>query len=431
MMVIRFGALSLLAVHLVLFAGPELAAQSPPSGQGAAAMLEKLRRLPTIASVLHTTAHPDDEHGGLLTSLSRGQGVRVSLLTLTRGESGDNAIGSELFDALGLIRTDELLQADRFYGVDHQYFTTVVDYGFSKRLDEALEKWGHDAVLRDVVRVFREDRPLVVISRFQGSERDGHGNHQAAGVITAEAFKAAGDAAMFPDQLRDGLRPWQPLKLYVGGVRESEDWTITVDTGRYDPVLGESYQNVARLGLAYQRSQNGGVIGLVPGPSISYYRRVACLVDAPAKESSFFDGIDLDDSGIYRALRKEPSSQRLPFCWRALPIRIDAAVHCLQRGGSVGVGSFARASPCRDTRRGIDGSGEDVRFIMRGRKRRSSKDTIEAGAGCPAHGRRAAVRSLCAWRSPRDDGSSRPGTGVRRSRLIYHSGFRARFPEYD
>src|SRR5262247_4259272 len=139
---------------------------------GAAGTWQRLLKLQTTASVMHTTAHPDDEHGGTLAQLSRGRGARVSLLTLTRGESGDNAIGPELFDAVGLIRTEELLMADRYYGVDRQYFTTAVDYGFSKRLEEALVKWGRENVLRDVVRVIRMERPLVVIARFQGNERD-------------------------------------------------------------------------------------------------------------------------------------------------------------------------------------------------------------------------------------------------------------------
>ena len=230
----------------------------PAQDEGASGAWQKLLKLQTTASAMHTTAHPDDEHGAVLAMLSRGQGARVSLLTLTRGESGDNAIGSELFDAVGLIRTEELLVADRYYGVDQQYFATVVDYGFSKRLDETLEKWGRENVLRDVVHVIRMERPFVLIARFQGNQRDGHGNHQAAGLITQDAFKAAGDPLMFPEQLAGGLRPWQPLKLYMGGVRENEDWTIRVDTGEYDPVLGDSYQTFARLGLSFQRSQNGG-----------------------------------------------------------------------------------------------------------------------------------------------------------------------------
>ena len=256
----------ILAAALVCLAGIGGRAQRPAQDQGAAGTWQKIRKLQTTASAMHTTAHPDDEQGGMLALLSRGQGARVSLLTLTRGESGDNAIGPELFDALGLIRTEELLVADRYYGVDNQYFTSVADYGFSKRLDEALEKWGREYVLRDVVRIIRMDRPMVVISRFQGNPRDGHGNHEAAGVLTQEAFRMAGDPMAFPEQLKAGLRPWQPLKLYMGGVRENEDWNLRIDTGVYDPALGESYQTFARLGLSFQRSQNSGRFSGQAGP---------------------------------------------------------------------------------------------------------------------------------------------------------------------
>src|SRR5829696_9891285 len=211
-----------------------LSAREPlPQDRGATGTWQKLLKLQTIASVMHTTAHPDDEHGGLLAMLSRGQGARVSLLTLNRGEAGDNAIGPELFDPLGLIRTEELLRAGQYYGVDAQYFTTVVDYGFSKRLEEALVKWGRENVLRDVVRVVRLERPLVLVARFQGNERDGHGNHQTAGLMTQEAFRAAADPAVFPDQIAAGLRPWQPLKVYIGGMRENEEWNLRVNPAVY------------------------------------------------------------------------------------------------------------------------------------------------------------------------------------------------------
>jgi LmbE family N-acetylglucosaminyl deacetylase len=293
-----------IGLAIAVFSGLAAQAHQLPFDAGAAGAWQKILKLQTTASVMHTTAHPDDEHGGLLVMLSRGHGARLALLTLTRGESGDNAIGPELFDGLGLIRTEELAIAGRYYGIDRQYFTTVADYGYSKRLDEALDKWGKENVLRDVVRAIRIDRPLVLISRFQGNPRDGHGNHEAAGLITQEAFKAAADPKMFPEQIAEGLRPWQPLKLYMGGVRENEDWTIRVDTGTYDPVLGDSYQNVARQGLSYQRSQNSGNVGARPGPSIAYYKRLQSLVDAPAKETSFFDGIDTTIPGMYGALRK-------------------------------------------------------------------------------------------------------------------------------
>ena len=217
---------------------------------------------------MHTTAHPDDEHGGMLALASRGMGARVSLLTLNRGESGDNALGPQLFDGLGLIRTEELAVADRYYGVDRQYFTSVVDYGFSKRLEEAFDKWGRENVLRDVVRIIRTERPLVIVSRFQGNQRDGHGNHQTAGLLTQQAFEAAANPAMFPEQIKAGLRPWQAKKLYIGGMREDEDWTVRVDTGQYSPWLGDSFDNFARTGLSFQRSQNSGRLTLTSGPEL-------------------------------------------------------------------------------------------------------------------------------------------------------------------
>jgi LmbE family N-acetylglucosaminyl deacetylase len=302
-------------------------ANSEPLAQdhGAAGTWQRLLKLQTIASAMHTTAHPDDEHGGMLAQLSRGQGVRVSLLTLNRGESGDNAIGPELFDAVGLIRTEELLIAGRYYGLDRQYFTTAIDYGFSKRLEEALVKWGRENVLRDMVRVIRIDRPLVLISRFQGNPRDGHGNHEAAGILTQEAYRVAGDPAVFPEQIRDGLRPWQPLKLYMGGVRETEDWTLRVDTGEYSPWLGESYQAFARLGLAFQRSQNGGRVGPQSGPSISYYKRLDARVNAPARERSFFDGIDTSILGLFAVIRR-PAPAGAAASLSAIDASVRAAV---------------------------------------------------------------------------------------------------------
>jgi LmbE family N-acetylglucosaminyl deacetylase len=279
-------------------------AQMPVQDDGVAGVWQRLGKLQTTASVMHTTAHPDDEHGGVLAWLSRGQGARVSLMTLTRGESGDNAIGSELFDALGLVRTEELALAGRYYGVDQQYYGTVVDYGFSKRLDETLEKWGRERALADLVRVIRIERPLVIVSRFQGSARDGHGNHSAAGLLSREAFTKAGDPAAFPDQIAGGLRPWQPLKLYMGGVREQEDWTLRVDAGIFDPVQGDSYAALARLGLGFQRSQNGGRVGSQPGPAFWYYKRLESKVTAPDREQSFFDGIDTTIPGVYRTLQR-------------------------------------------------------------------------------------------------------------------------------
>ena len=267
-----------------------------PVDQGAAGAYQKIRKLQTIASLLHTTAHPDDEHSGMLTWASRGLGARTMLATLNRGEAGDNAIGSELFDALGLIRTDELARAGQYYGLDAQYFTLVADYGYSKRLDEAFTEWDREALLRDLVRIIRHARPLVVVSRWQGSSRDGHGQHQAAGAITPPAVEAAADPARFPELAREGLRPWRVRKLYLGGARENETWHVRVDPGAYDPVVGESYQNLGRLGLSLQRSQTSGRLVTTTGPAPLYYTRAGAPADA-GREPGLFDGIDTSLSG--------------------------------------------------------------------------------------------------------------------------------------
>src|SRR5580704_7364983 len=153
-----------------------------PANSGAAAVWQSLKKLHTRASLIMITAHPDDEDGGMLTYESRLQGARVALLTLNRGEGGANVMSSDYFDALGLVRTEELLAADRYYGVD-QYWTRVVDYGFSKTKAESIAKWTHDRVLADVVRVVRMTRPLVETSVFVGGPTDGHGNHQTAGAM--------------------------------------------------------------------------------------------------------------------------------------------------------------------------------------------------------------------------------------------------------
>ena len=370
-------AVTLLCLALAAAGGR---AQIPAQDEGASGAWQRLLKLQTTASAMHTTAHPDDEHGAVLAMLSRGQGARVSLLTLTRGESGDNAIGSELFDAVALLRTEELLVADRYYGVDQQYFATVVDYGFSKRLDETLEKWGRENVLRDLVHVIRIERPFVLIARFQGNQRDGHGNHQAAGLITRDAFKAAGDSQMFPEQLSAGLRPWQPLKLYIGGVRENEDWTIRVDTGAYDPVLGDSYQTFARLGLSFQRSQNSGRFSPQPGPAVSYYQRLQPVVDAPAKDSSFFDGIDTTLPGMYRALRKTP-----PESAEALLTAIDREVKTAVQAfrwtdPSAAVPALARALRATRTATTTLGTDPDVARLLT-LKERQIADAIHAALG--------------------------------------------------
>jgi LmbE family N-acetylglucosaminyl deacetylase len=176
-----------------------------------------LRLQPALARLMQTTAHPDDEDGGMLTLESRGKGDTTLLMTLTRGEGGQNKVGSNLFDVLGVLRTLELTASDRYYGVE-QRFSRVADFGYSKDPEETFQKWGgHDIPLSDMVRVIRSFRPDVLIARFSGTERDGHGHHQASAMLTREAFRARLNPKRF-EQLREGLQPLQAKKLYVGNV---------------------------------------------------------------------------------------------------------------------------------------------------------------------------------------------------------------------
>ncbi len=263
-----------------------------------------LQRLQTTATVLHTVAHPDDENGALLTWLSRARGIRTGLYSTTRGEGGANLIGSELFDALGIVRTEEHLASVRYYGID-LFFSSAVDFGYSKRLDETLEKWDYEMLLEDMVRLIRLYRPDIIIARYQGNRQDGHGHHQASGVVTKEAFRVAGDANRFPEHLSEGLHAWQPKKLYISRSRwrRSNDTgdvpVLKIDTGEYNALLGLSYSQIARQGLSYQRSQGAGQTRASKGSSVSELRLVdTTLSEQPKSENTLFDGLDTTISGM-------------------------------------------------------------------------------------------------------------------------------------
>ncbi len=299
-----------------------------PFNQGTSALIQSLRKLRTRASLAMVTAHPDDEDGGMLTYESRGVGARTVLMTLSRGEGGQNVMSNDYFDALGEVRTQELLKAGRYYGVE-QYWSRVIDYGFSKTKEEALEKWGHDRVLSDVVRVIRMTRPLVVTSVFVGGPTDGHGHHQIAGVMAQEVFNAAGDPNVFPEQIKAGLLPWKPLKVYARmpfaittdkGMYDyatgkyvpvrfydyvNKKWiegplksNLEIPEGNYDPILGQSYVQISRAGLGFQKSQTGGIGPVLPGETNSGYHRFGSLVSVPDQEKTFYDGIDVTVMGI-------------------------------------------------------------------------------------------------------------------------------------
>lgn len=283
---------------------------------GTAGLTQALRRLQNTARLMQVVAHPDDEDGGMLTLESRGQGVTVTLMTLTRGEGGQNKVGSNLFDSLGVLRTLELTASDRYYGVE-QRFSRVADFGFSKTADETFQKWhGHDVALADIVRVVRTFRPDVLIARFSGTERDGHGHHQASAILTKEAFRAAADPTRFPEQIKEGLRPWQAKKLYVGNVCPffanacpDENYTVKLNTGKTDPALGTGYVQFAMEGLRHQLSQGAGGWKIDPGDRFTFYKLadsvLSPVADKKEHEQGFFDGIDTSLPGLASKLGTE------------------------------------------------------------------------------------------------------------------------------
>ena len=282
--------------------GPSPVDPLPPDA-GTAGLKQMLLRLQTTARLMQTTAHPDDEDGGMLTLESRGKGDTALLMTLTRGEGGQNKVGSNLFDVLGVLRTLELTASDRYYGVE-QRFSRVADFGYSKNPEETFQKWGgHDIPLSDMVRVIRTFRPDVLIARFSGTERDGHGHHQASAILTKEAFRAAADPNRFPEQIKEGLQPWQAKKLYVGNVCgfgastcAAENYTVRLNTGQVNPLLGMSYIQFAMAGLRHQLSQGAGGWTVEPGDRYTYYKLMDSVLpratDKDGHEKDFFDGID-------------------------------------------------------------------------------------------------------------------------------------------
>ena len=288
-----------LVLFLSLACGLAAAQEIPPPDRGSDALAQMFARLRSTARLLHTTAHPDDDDGSMLVYELRGQGTETVMLTLNRGEGGQNKFGAALLDELGILRTLELLEADRFYGVE-QRFTRVADFGYSKSSEESFEKWGgHDTALADMVRVIRTFRPDVIVSRFDGSGRDGHGNHQAAGILSREAFRAAADPSRFPEQIREGLLPWQAKKLYIGNVRGEEGATLKLNTGTFAPILGMSFAQFATEGLKHQMSQGVGGFYNPIGDIFRTYRLADTTLPQPAgEEKSFFDGIDTSLVGL-------------------------------------------------------------------------------------------------------------------------------------
>ena len=222
---------------------------------------------------MHTTAHPDDENNGLLVMLNRGQGYRTALATATRGNGGQNEIGPEIFEALGVLRTGELAALHRFDGAE-QYFTRAVDFGYSFSIDETFEKWGREEITADYVRLIRTIRPDVIITLPPTGTAGGQ-HHMASAVITRDAYKLAADPTKFPEQIKEGLRPWQPKKLYhlaafgFPGEPAPQGKVTRINTGVYDALLGKTYTEIGTEARSMHKCQGMAQLLALPAPTLS------------------------------------------------------------------------------------------------------------------------------------------------------------------
>src|SRR5437899_7624495 len=277
-----------IALAAILVSVP-LPAQRPFSGS--AEIEQSLHKLNELGTVLHIAAHPDDERTAVLAYFARGRYMRTAYLSLTRGEGGQNLIGSEQGAQLGLIRTQELLAARQIDGAE-QFFTRAIDFGFTRTPEETMQKWGHDRILGDVVWIVRKYRPDVIILGFSGTPRDGHGQHQTSAILGKEAFTAAADATKFPEQLKY-VQPWQARRLLQaagfggpagaaapgggrggrggrGGQQPPAPAAAApaapaapepfADTGAFNPILGYSYEELAVISRSMHHSQGTGAM---------------------------------------------------------------------------------------------------------------------------------------------------------------------------
>ena len=278
------------------FSNTLLQAQAPPSYTSSDILL-RLKKLNVLGSVLYIAAHPDDENTRLLGWLSNEKLVRTGYLSLTRGDGGQNLIGDEQGIELGLIRTQELLAARRVDDAE-QFFTSAFDFGYSKKTEEALDFWGKERILSDVVWVIRNFQPDVIITRFPPDNRAGHGQHSASTVLADEAFKVAADPKAFPEQLKNGVKPWQAKRIFwnsyrFGAVDYTNQHDFTIDLGAFNALLGKGYGEIAAESRSQHKSQGFGVAA-GRGEWLEYFS----FTDGSKSDRSLTEGVNLGWSRI-------------------------------------------------------------------------------------------------------------------------------------
>ena len=356
-----------------------------------------LRHLANTGILMQTTAHPDDENNALLVMMNRGLGYRTALATATRGNGGQNEIGPEIFEALGVLRTKELEAMHRFDGAE-QYFTRAVDFGFSFSIEETFEKWGRDDITSDYVRLMRMVRPDVIIALPPGGPGGGQ-HHQASSIISRDAFKLAGDASKYPDQLRDGVRPWRPKKFYVltgfglPADAPPQGHVARVSVAGYDSLLGKTYAEIGTEARSMHKCQGMAQLLSLPSPMSWTYQLVESTLPgqidngtALKDEASLFDGLDTSIAGLAKLAGARPPkdltdglaviARSVAAAQKAFDAETDAAALKPLFDGLFAVRVL------RQTLKSLpieDGAKDDIEFRLRQKEREFQQAILLAG----------------------------------------------------
>lgn len=328
---------------------------------------EALTPLKSIASQMTTGAHPDDERSSLLALLSRGHGVRVITITANRGEGGQNSIGLERYDALGVLRSHEMEEASRAFNVELYFLSEdfndpIYDWAFSKSAVETFEFWGRENLLEKLVRVIRESRPDVLFTNFQDVWGQ-HGHHRAVTIATEEAFYLAADPEAFPEHFELGLRPWQAKKLYLPAglgsavAQEPLPATLVLDIGDYDSIFGASYAQLGEQSRAYHRSQDMGR-WVDEGPRTTSLYLAKSVIEVAEQETSMFEGLPQTLSDLADLVSNEPLQRAL----RQAHDFIGTALDAYPNYGEVNAALTAALGAVREARNLIEDAELDEEF---------------------------------------------------------------------
>jgi LmbE family N-acetylglucosaminyl deacetylase len=386
------GIAALLLAFVVVVPGAAQLRVAPIGERPDSVTLELLlRKLSNTGTFMETDAHPDDEDNALLAMLGEGQGMRTALVTATRGDGGQNEIGPELGQALGVLRTEELLAVHRFDGAE-QYFTRAIDFGYSFSVEESIQKWGHDEIVGDYVRQIRTIRPDVVAGFLCGGTAGGL-HHQASAQLTREAFRDAGDPSKYPDQIKAGLRPWQPVRYFCtdeasfGPNPPKSADRITPDVSGFDPLFGLTYPALGLEARSMHKCQGTSQLLLLPGQSQTRTYRLQEPDGAPAPPT-LFDGIDTSIVGLTRfaGSHDEPSLRTALVALQQTVIDAKAALSARGPAATVvplGLGLRALRALRTDLRR-LLGSNEtvaaEVDFHL-AQKERQFQDALVVASG--------------------------------------------------